>query len=112
MTKRQLVDEIVSINQSAKPGFLAKFDDVELDEYLQHLLLAQSPRLTGDPHRYDHYFAGCPAVAAAAPQPDEPDPLFDTDRGDQDGQDEPPGTLDLHVSPSAFFKESYEAKAS
>ncbi len=41
MTKRQLIDEIIHINQSAEPGFLSEFDDVELAEYLRHLLCIQ-----------------------------------------------------------------------
>lgn len=37
MTKRQLIDEIRTINQTADPAFLARFPDGELDEYLRHL---------------------------------------------------------------------------
>jgi len=57
MTKRQLIDEIVSINRSAEPAFLAKFDDSQLTEYLQHLRVVQIPRIQRDPRRYDKYFA-------------------------------------------------------
>jgi len=45
MTKRQLIDEILTINRSAKAAFLAKFDGADLDEYLQHLLVVREPRL-------------------------------------------------------------------
>jgi len=67
MTKRQLIDEIVILNQTAEPGFLARFDDGQLDEYLRHLRRARTPRLSGDPHRYDRYFRSCPPVPAARP---------------------------------------------
>ncbi len=56
MTKRQLIDEIVSLNSTAQPAFLARFEDLDLNEYLQHLRNARTPRLSGDPHRYDKYF--------------------------------------------------------
>ena len=58
MTKRQLVDEIVAINRTAKPAFLARFDDEDLEDYLSHLRTAQGPRLTGDSGRYEQYFQG------------------------------------------------------
>ena len=58
MTKRQLVDEIVAINRTAKPAFLARFDDEDLKDYLSHLRMAQGPRLTGDSGRYEQYFQG------------------------------------------------------
>lgn len=113
MTKRQLIDEIVTMNRSAEPAFLSKFDDIDLEEYLQHLLLAQEPRMTGDPHQYDHYFEGCPAVSAQ-PVADShhAGPLFDEEEIDLDVQASQADSLDLNVSPNAFFKESYEAKAS
>lgn len=63
MTKRQLIDEIVTMNRSADPGFLARFDDSDLNEYLAHLQWTQTPRLAGDPHRYDMYFENCPTIA-------------------------------------------------
>jgi hypothetical protein len=63
MTKRQIIDEILTLNRSAEPGFLARFDDSDLGDYLQHLRLAQTPRLTGDASRYDKYF-----VTTAAPR--------------------------------------------
>jgi len=65
MTKRQLIDEIVTLNQTAEPGFLAKFDDGQLNEYLRHLRRARTPRLSGDPRRYDRYFRSCPPVPVA-----------------------------------------------
>jgi hypothetical protein len=63
MTKRQLIDEILTFNRSARPAFLAKFDDRQLNDYLLHLKITRTPRLAGDPHRFDHYFADCPAIA-------------------------------------------------
>ena len=44
MTKRQLIDQILSLNETAEPGFLAQFQDRELDEYLVHLTRAKMPR--------------------------------------------------------------------
>jgi len=37
MTKRQLIDEIRTINLSANPAFLAGFEDTELSAYLHNL---------------------------------------------------------------------------
>jgi len=118
MTKRQLIDEITTMNQSAKPSFLAKFEDTELDEYLQHLRLAQTPRLVGDPHRFDHYFDACPTVAVAEriegseSKPTGEIPEATAIEQMQVDAEAPAVTLDLHVSPNAYFKDSYEAKAS
>jgi len=44
MTKRQYVDEILRINRSAKPEFLAKFSEEDLAEYFRHLGVAAVPR--------------------------------------------------------------------
>jgi len=44
MTKRQLIDQIVSLNHSAEAEFLAQFADRELDDYLKHLTAARMPR--------------------------------------------------------------------
>ncbi len=64
MTKRQLIDEILERNTTADVGFLARFDDTELDEYLSHLRRLQTPRLTGDASRYEKYFQfNVPATA-------------------------------------------------
>lgn len=68
MTKRQLIDEIVALNQTAQPAFLARFQDPDLHAYLEHLKVAQSPRLSGDPGRYEKYFSKrqTPAFKAAS----------------------------------------------
>lgn len=44
MTKRQLIDEIRSLNVTAEPGFLASFGEADLTEYLQHLQTARQRR--------------------------------------------------------------------
>ena len=62
MTKRQLIDEILDKNHSARPSFLAQFGDDDLQEYLDHLSEVQQPRFRGDPHRYDAYFQAAPAT--------------------------------------------------
>lgn len=64
MTKRQLIDEIVSINQSARPAFLAGFGDDELNEYLRHLQVTRKPRLSGNWRQYEKYFTDLPAPVA------------------------------------------------
>ena len=56
MTKRQLIDEIISINRTAQPSFLARFNEIDLDEYLRHLIGAKTSRLSGDYTRYRKYF--------------------------------------------------------
>lgn len=80
MTKRQLIDQILQVNSTADPGFLARFEPDELDAYLRHLREARLPRLAGDPHRFDHYFRDAAKVAyqplseqavAVAEPPDE-----------------------------------------
>lgn len=64
MTKRQLIDEIITINPTAQPGFLAGFRDADLGEYLAHLNVVKAPLLTGDAARYRKYFAKSAPVAA------------------------------------------------
>ncbi len=126
MTKRQLIDEIVSINQTAEPSFLAQFDDVELDSYLRHLQVIRTPRLSGDARRYDRYFKNCPNVAARPVKADATLCPPTEDPGHEDSQEESPlfadqapptedqadlsGVLDLRVSKNAYFRPSYEAK--
>jgi hypothetical protein len=45
MSKRQLIDEIRTLNTTAEVQFLAQFDDTALKEYLDHLQAAQDRRL-------------------------------------------------------------------
>ena len=45
MNKRQLIDGIRQLNQTAQPEFLAQFDEDALKQYLQHLNVAQEKRL-------------------------------------------------------------------
>ena len=66
MTKRQLIDEIMGINRSAQPEFLAHFSDEDLNEYLEHLKILRTPRLSGDPRRYDAYFENVPTIAVGS----------------------------------------------
>lgn len=40
MSKRELIDSICEINKTAKPEFLAKFEEEDLNEYLEHLIEA------------------------------------------------------------------------
>jgi len=45
MNKRQLIDGIRQINQTAQPDFLAQFDEQALQQYLEHLTTAKEKRL-------------------------------------------------------------------
>lgn len=45
MNKRQLIDGIRMLNQTAQPEFLAQFDEEALKQYLEHLQSAQEKRL-------------------------------------------------------------------
>jgi hypothetical protein len=38
MSKDELIHCICEINKSANPGFLSKFSEEELNEYLEHLM--------------------------------------------------------------------------
>ena len=87
MTKRQLIDEIITRNRSAQPSFLARFDAQDLQDYLDHLCVTTQPRLRGDPNRYDKYFQVSPiAATSATPQQDietpEADVFFRAERDD------------------------------
>ena len=44
MTKRQIIDEILELNRSADPGFLAEFDAEELECYLGQLHKIHPPK--------------------------------------------------------------------
>ncbi|MBS3821614.1 MAG: hypothetical protein GVY16_03005 [Planctomycetes bacterium] len=66
MTKRELIDAIVDINPTAMPEFLARFSDLALHEYYEHLCAARQPRPAGHGERYEQYF-GDPA-ATPSPQ--------------------------------------------
>jgi len=46
MNKRQLIDGIRQLNQTAQPEFLAQFDDDALEQYLQHIQTATEKRVT------------------------------------------------------------------
>jgi hypothetical protein len=66
MTKRELIDAIQALNATADAGFLARFEEDDLEAYLGKLHWARSPRLTGDAGRYEKYFQSASAPAAAA----------------------------------------------
>jgi len=69
MTKREMIDEILAINLSAQPQFLARFDDEDLEHYLTHLRVLSTPRLADGPAgRYDKYFRDVPKIASPRPQ--------------------------------------------
>ena len=38
MDKKELIERICEINRTAKPEFLAKFSEQELNAYLEHLM--------------------------------------------------------------------------
>jgi hypothetical protein len=45
MSKRQLIDDIRSLNPSAQEPFLLQFDEAALKQYLDQLRAAQSKRV-------------------------------------------------------------------
>jgi hypothetical protein len=45
MSKGQIIDEIRRLNPTAHPSFLARFDERQLREYLEHLQAARQKRL-------------------------------------------------------------------
>ena len=45
MNKRQLIEGIREINDTAQPHFLAQFDDEALRQYLEHLRQAKEKRV-------------------------------------------------------------------
>ena len=73
MTKRQLIDEILTMNRSARPSFLAEFEDHDLSEYLDHLLAVCGPKPQGDPWWPERHLKNRPATppadAAKTPPP-------------------------------------------
>lgn len=46
MDKNQLIDRICEINKTARPEFLARFSEEELNAYLEHLLEVDREALT------------------------------------------------------------------
>lgn len=44
LTREQLVDRIMTLNPTATPEFLARFEHESLDEYLRRLATAKGPR--------------------------------------------------------------------
>ncbi len=69
MTKRQIIDEILSLNASAEPAFLARFEDEELDRYRQRLQVLHAPPAVALTGRYERYFENVPSIAADAVRP-------------------------------------------
>lgn len=45
MSKRQLIDDIRLLNPTARPQFLAQFDETALQQYLDHLRAAKEKRV-------------------------------------------------------------------
>lgn len=44
MTKREIIDQIMEVNPSARPEFLAEFSHESLAEYLEHLCEVRAER--------------------------------------------------------------------
>jgi len=65
MTKREIIDEIMEINLSAGAGFLSRFSDDELSEYLRHLRVVDSPRMTYGADSHPQEVAVCQASATS-----------------------------------------------
>ena len=90
MTKREMIDDILSINISAEPRFLARFADDQLFEYLTHLRVLAKPRLTGRADRYEKYFRDLPKVATQPQWRTDADRAEETcvDQSDEDDLDD------------------------
>ncbi|MFP4356768.1 MAG: hypothetical protein ACLFUJ_16785 [Phycisphaerae bacterium] len=58
MTKRELIDTILTYNTSADAGFLAQFTQRELTEYLQALIQARAAHAKASPQRRAGAVAG------------------------------------------------------
>ena len=117
MTKRQLIDQIMTVNRSARPGFLARFDDDALGDYLDHLLAAQQPRLIEQTNRYERYFRA-PAATAVLETPEERPPGDEDESPDEDGlwstdkvgeTDEAPAQSEATLPPTAFIYDRQHA---
>jgi hypothetical protein len=99
MTKRELIDQILTENPTAEPAFLAQFTDKQLRDYLAHLKQVKQPRLSGNPSRFDRYFRNDPPV----PTPTSPSRW----RREDDGVNPLPSEmsdLSVHSSPPADLK--------
>ena len=68
MTKRQLIDEITMRNPTAKRDFLVGFKEADLGAYLDHLIVARRPRLSGGSDRYAKYFVSADRMSSQAGQ--------------------------------------------
>ena len=82
MTKRQLIDEIRTLNETADPAFLARFEDGDLDEYLRHLRWRGRPSSREPwsranrslrPAQAEPEEAPAATATAVAPAPEPPD---------------------------------------
>jgi hypothetical protein len=69
MTKRELIDEITMRNPTAKPEFLSSFAEADLGAYLDHLIVARRPRLSGGGDRYAKYFTNSDRLAQCEQTP-------------------------------------------
>lgn len=113
MTKRQLIDEIISINRTAQPSFLARFNEIDLDEYLRHLIGAKTSRLSGDYSRYRKYFQtdgterGCATNDAA----NRSQPAASPALGAYQAEAVSPQADDADFEPASFDCEQDEAAA-
>ncbi len=114
MTKRQLIDEIICINKTADPAFLANFSDEELQEYLSHLRRFASPLAPRAGRRRSTSASSAnPSASWAtrpAPQPqplrvDDPDPdEDDPPRVTVASQDDPDPPRDGTYVPEPYFE--------
>ena len=93
MTKRELIDEIMVLNHSAAPSFLAEFDDGDLSEYLANLIAVRGSRPLADSRRGESRFNEHPRPAASADGADS----FPARTEDSDAPQGPVGREELGV---------------
>ena len=103
MTKRQLIDQIIAVNRSARPGFLARFDDEDLRDYLDHLMTARQPLPVARTHSHEKYFTAPQPTATAVLEAPEQD---DLDAPSPDDADETRGERDALV-PAFIYDQQY-----
>lgn len=109
MSKTELIEEIVAINHTAERNFLDRFDEIALDEYLNHLLASQNISAGGESRAAERQVVACAAwqadqvesaaatATAVMDAPAEADPIAEQDEPAADEPAEQPAATQTHV---------------